>query len=103
MIAAELICVLKFFRVEFFKHRFVFQRFISIGHRKILPESVLVIAAPIVAHHGGYPAPDGLDQRLLLIASGCGFLRQQLEIAARKFIHIHGEQRPIQIEQHHFD
>ncbi len=75
----------------------------AVGFGKHLPECRFVCLHAGILHHGGRARPDRIDQRFRLVPVRSELCREEPEIAFRKFVLIHREQRPVQIKQYCLD
>ena len=102
-IATECLRLGELVGVERVEELLVCQRIGPVDAGELRPEGILIALAAIVSHHGGRTRPDGVCQRLGLVAArrclGC----QQFEVAVGELILVHGEQRAVQVEQDRLD
>lgn len=97
---ADALRLIEFIGVKVHEERLVCSGLFPIDGGEFIPECRLVRAAAIVADHGFGAGPDGFNKLLRLIAVRRELGRKELEVAARKSVLVHREQRSIQIKQY---
>ena len=91
--------VVELIGIEIFKKRLVVAGLVrTIDISEFCPEGLFVRARAVVLDHGGGTGPDGVDERLGLVAVRRELFGKELEVARGESVLVHRQQRPIQVE-----